>query len=149
MKPTPLAQGERKAAASPSKAISPSHVHTALVPGLSSQVWHFAEFCHLAGWWHYLLQAETLVQMYPLIRSTSLSFSVTSVTAVGTCSSKWVLASLSSIQTPKSELDNSPHPKVLTVQQEHPKSQQGYLGSDAACTKFPNLWILTVWTTPF
>ena len=36
MKLTPPAQGEKKAA-SPSKATSPTHVHTALVPSLSSK----------------------------------------------------------------------------------------------------------------
>lgn len=63
---------------------------------------------------------------------------------------KWVLASLQQHTNPQVRAgQQSSSLKYSQSNKEHPKSQQGYLGSDAACTKFPNLWILTVWTTPF
>ena len=63
---------------------------------------------------------------------------------------KWALASLQQHTNPQVRAgQQSSSLKYSQSNKEHPKSQQGYLGSDAACTKFPNLWILIVWTTPF
>lgn len=145
MKLTLPAQGEKKAA-SPIKAISPTHVHTALVPGLSSQVWHFAELCHLAGWWHYLLQVETLVQMYPLGRQVWASSWLEWQRWEPVL--KWALASLQQRTNPQVRAgQQSSSLKYSQSYKEHPKSQRGDLGSDVAYNKFPNLWILTVWIT--